>query len=293
MTGKLLPAALFVMLAGAAPAMAEIGAPAELPPAGFDGRQYVDSRGCVFLRASYQGREQWVPRLSPDRKQLCGYAPSLQGVASSTGAATSEPPAPIAQPEAPSAVAGTKPAPADKARAKPKGKAKAKATRSKSNFAVKLPDARPRTAISGEVVTIDGSSFRLTCPVGASVPRSFALHGGGHTLLCTKGDGTLEGATSPRLATKVAAGKPEKSRVPAMDTGAARFFVQVGAFGVEKNAQRTVGQLQGLGLPVVDKAGKGGALRLIYAGPFGSVQEAHTALRQVQSIGFGDAVIVK
>ncbi|TCP41297.1 SPOR domain-containing protein [Rhodovulum marinum] len=57
--------------------------PAELPPQGFSGSQYVDSRGCVFMRAGVDGRVAWVPRLSRDRSALCGYQPT---VAPATGA---------------------------------------------------------------------------------------------------------------------------------------------------------------------------------------------------------------
>jgi predicted small lipoprotein YifL len=57
-------------------AFAQTG-PAELPPADFAGRQYVDSSGCVFVRAEVNGAVTWAPRLNRDRTPLCGYRPSL------------------------------------------------------------------------------------------------------------------------------------------------------------------------------------------------------------------------
>jgi cell division septation protein DedD len=50
--------------------------------------QYVDTKGCVFLRAGTEAETIWVPRVTAGGKQLCGYPPSGQRVpvAGETGA---------------------------------------------------------------------------------------------------------------------------------------------------------------------------------------------------------------
>ncbi len=47
--------------------------PAEAPPPGFAGAQYVDSAGCVFLNL----HGQWQPRVARDESVMCGYPPTL------------------------------------------------------------------------------------------------------------------------------------------------------------------------------------------------------------------------
>ena len=51
--------------------------PAEDPPSDFAGRQFVDSQGCVFIRAIVGDEIAWVPRLNRDREVLCGFEPTF------------------------------------------------------------------------------------------------------------------------------------------------------------------------------------------------------------------------
>jgi len=51
--------------------------PANLPPASFKGPQFVDNRGCAYIRAGAAGRVSWVPRVTQSRQQLCGLQPTF------------------------------------------------------------------------------------------------------------------------------------------------------------------------------------------------------------------------
>lgn len=82
--------------------------PAEFPPASYKAKQYVDSRGCVYVRAGIDGNTTWVPRVSRDRKHICNAQPSLAKTAEAPVVATPPASAPkpvILTPAAPAVVA--------------------------------------------------------------------------------------------------------------------------------------------------------------------------------------------
>lgn len=78
--GWLLVATAVAAAMGGTTALAEmnLNGPAEVPPPSFKGRQYVDSAGCVFVRAGYGDAVNWVPRVDRTKNQLCGYTPTFK-----------------------------------------------------------------------------------------------------------------------------------------------------------------------------------------------------------------------
>jgi hypothetical protein len=74
----MLAVATFVATSATAQNIARIGPPAEVPPASFEGRQFVDSQGCVYVRAGVDGATNWVPRVSGDRQPICGQTPTFR-----------------------------------------------------------------------------------------------------------------------------------------------------------------------------------------------------------------------
>ena len=71
--------------AGAGLATAEGVRPAEMPPGDFPGAQYIDSAGCVFVRA---GRD-WVAKQDDDGAPTCGFPPSQSAWSSGRAVAPS------------------------------------------------------------------------------------------------------------------------------------------------------------------------------------------------------------
>lgn len=79
-------AAAMSTLAAQAGSLRDTTPPAEFPPASFKGMQFVDSRGCIYIRAGIDGNVTWVPRVTRDRKQVCGYQPTQVAGATATPA---------------------------------------------------------------------------------------------------------------------------------------------------------------------------------------------------------------
>jgi len=74
--------------------------PAELPPASFRGKQYVDSQGCVDIKAGYGKQVSWVPRVNRKRQVFCSAKnrPSLS--AAQIAVITGQPATRLATPKA-------------------------------------------------------------------------------------------------------------------------------------------------------------------------------------------------
>ncbi|SFH14177.1 hypothetical protein SAMN04488020_10778 [Palleronia marisminoris] len=74
-----LSGAAFAQTAGTR--LAEAPPPAEFPPASFQGAEYVDSAGCLYVRGGTGATSIWVPRVTSDRRVICGLRPTLPVIA--------------------------------------------------------------------------------------------------------------------------------------------------------------------------------------------------------------------
>lgn len=102
----------------AAQSSAGLEGPAEIPPQSYTARQYVDSRGCVYIRAGIDGNVTWVPRVARNRKLVCGFKPSLATTTVEIERRAPVTPRPAPAP-APTVVVAPPPAPAPKVTAAP------------------------------------------------------------------------------------------------------------------------------------------------------------------------------
>lgn len=200
--------ALFVSTSALAQSLSEVGGPREMPPAGFTQQQYVDSRGCVFLRAGLGGQVRWVPRIGDNRRPICNAQPTFGKQAREAVAALEEmedgilvePSAPAAAKDAPLRVATPAPLPPRPA-ASARIPAESYVPAPVANIAPK-PIDRPLTVAAPDagvtrLATTAGTGRRIACTTSAPVAERIALTNGGSVIVCTRGDGTLNGWRAP------------------------------------------------------------------------------------------------
>ncbi|WP_224826405.1 SPOR domain-containing protein [Cognatishimia sp. MH4019] len=179
------------MTAGGAAAQGDI--PAEFPPASFTAKQYVDSRGCVYVRAGISGNTTWVPRVTRSRKQICGMQPSLGSRARVAEAPAAAPAAPeIIEPRQTAQATPRRPAaprifqrqpgrPIDTvASARPAPKAVVR-TQQAPRSVVRAPAAQPRVVVRRPVAAAPApqATRRQAACQGASALSSRYINSGG------------------------------------------------------------------------------------------------------------------
>ena len=170
----------------------QLGGPANFPPAGFTGQQFVDNRGCVFMKAGFGGTVNWVPRVTATHKPLCGYPPTFGAAVQTAVAADMAPEVAAAQitvapQQSASAMLLGQPIPlvpvASVVMAAPV-----------TGPAAKLPTVM--VAAQPSYVTAPNGT-QAQCFTGSPQLETVLLRSGGTALVCTTGDGTLNGWRAP------------------------------------------------------------------------------------------------
>lgn len=259
-----------------ADSIARIGPPQNPPPASYLGEQFVDARGCVYMRAGYDGKVTWVPRIDDGHAVLCGYQPTA--VAGATlAAAAPQPAAPMAGPAAPAALQdATLPNPQvppgyrlgwTDGRLNPlAGKGTPAGDAAMYRIWTKTVPMRLRPNTATEPTNIVDTAYEAPAPKRSAAPVA-------------------------RLSTSNMPAAASPAANPAAPAAAAGRYVQVGSFGVPDNATAAVARLQALGLPVALAGGRIGAkpVKVVLAGPFADPQALGAALAEARAAGFGDA----
>ena len=228
---------LAATLAGSA-SLAQIGGPSNLPPASFKGQQFVDGRGCLFLRAGFGGTVNWVARLDRSHQPICGMPPTGSAAAQAAVAADMAPETTSAPRSA--SVAEVQPLPR-------KGFNLAGLFGTGTGAAA--PSPAPAPTVMAAIAPIAPVAALPQAPASQAVPAAIATQAmqcypdapklervkiaGGTALVCTQGNGSTSGWRPPSIGTTgqaqvapVAAQVTQPLAIPAIS--ATRPAVQAG-----------------------------------------------------------------
>ncbi|MEY8117127.1 SPOR domain-containing protein [Falsihalocynthiibacter sp. BN13B15] len=305
---------LFSGVAVNAATLSSSDGPAEIPPASYTAAQYVDSNGCVFIRAGVGRSITWVPRVTQSRKLVCGYKPSLQGRAIQDTVQVSNTPSKSssAKPGKPLATTALIAAPAVRSVQVTQAPKAVKRVPSTQTVLTQAPAASPVPRLpAGYKPVWDDGRLNPKRGIGTArgeaemlkvwtntVPMKLVAENGQDVelkqahLRYKAANGTGRTATGTKTVPKsIRVAKATPSRTVAVKSGGR--LIQVGAFGVESNAQATIRKFQKMGLPVAVQNTKrnGKSLQVLYLGPFASNSDIKVGLNAAHSAGFKDAFV--
>ncbi|PKP73762.1 MAG: hypothetical protein CVT84_11795 [Alphaproteobacteria bacterium HGW-Alphaproteobacteria-6] len=166
-----------------------------------------------------------------------------------------------------------------------------------------LSDGRRVTRCGGPVEDAVGYLNGLGAPGLSVAPgpasatearRALALDRGAYRVVWAKGDlARRQTVPTPAARTSAGASSAAAATPPASSMAGRPYYVQVGAFAVAANADRSVARLKALGLPVaVARERKGSQpLRTVLAGPFGAADAAAEARARLRAAGYPEAIL--